>query len=208
MLDILTPPLFTKSGTAKTRTQAYHDGDWVGVFNLWIVARNPEPSIIYQQRGPDVSWAPGMLDVAAGGHLLSGEEIIGGLREVHEELGRHFSADQLTYLGRKLYVGLTANGQPKHNVVNIYMVEDHATLSDYTLQESEVYAVCRCPIKELLHVYNDESYMFTAQGLTAKGESIEIPVNKASFPVNYDDYQHKMVVLADRYFRGETGLLY
>lgn len=96
-LDILQPPLFFPTGEVKSREQAYRDGNWVGTFNLWVVTNTPEPAIVYQQRGPERSWAPNMLDVTAGGHFLSGEKLTDGLREVEEELGKHYSPEQITH---------------------------------------------------------------------------------------------------------------
>ena len=207
-VDILSPPLFEPTGVVKTRQQAYQDGDWIGTFNLWIVSRTPEPAIIYQQRSPDRSWAPNLLDVTAGGHLLAGERLTDGLREVDEELGRHFDTDQVTFLGRKLYVGFNADGTAKNNVIAIYMVEDDAPLSTYVLQQEEVYALCACPVAELLRAHENADYTFTVTGVAADNKKIDITVGKESFPENYDDYHYKMAVLVDRYFRGDKNLLF
>ncbi len=207
-VDILAPPLFARTGEVKSRAQAYQDSDWIGTFNLWIVTREPEPAIIYQQRGFDRAWAPGLLDVTAGGHYLAGERLTDGLREVSEELGKEFSADAITHLGRKLYVGVNTDGTTKQNVIDVYMIEHNEPLSSYTPQVEEIYALCVCPIKELVKAHRDESYHFTVKGLTAQGTPITIDVSKASFPENYDDYHRKIAVLADRYFSGKHDLLY
>jgi len=208
-VDILLPPSFEPSGQTKTREQAYRDGDWIGTFNLWIVTSKPEPAIVYQQRSPDRAWAPNLLDVTAGGHFQAGEKLTDGLREVSEELGKQYTPAQIIHLGKKLYVGLNANGTSHNNIVDIYMIEDDATLSSYVLQAEEVYALCACPVRELLKVHKDSRYSFTTKALTAIGDVIAITVSKASFPENYwDDYHYKIAILADRYFKGEQDLLY
>lgn len=207
-VDILQPPLFTKSGEVKTRAEANRNGDWIATFNLWVVTKEPEPCIVYQQRSPNASWAPGKLDVAAGGHLMAGEDVADGLREAKEELGKTYDFQKLVYLGRKLYVGSNVDGMAKHNVIGVYLVEDDAPLASYALQEKEVFALCVCPVKELLRAHRDASYHFTAQGILANGNATTIDVSKDSFPENYDDYHYKMAVLADRFFKGEQNLLY
>jgi hypothetical protein len=207
-VDILVPPLFKPNGKVKTRGQAYRDGDWIGTFNLWIVTNEPEPSIIYQQRSPQVAWAPNALDVSAGGHFLAGEKLTDGLREVDEELGKHYTPKQVTFLGRKLYVGFNTNGTSHNNIIDIYMTEDDTPLESYVLEESEVYALCKCSVKELLKVHRDPGYQFTADALTATGEQFQITVTKDIFPENWDDYHHKIAILVDRYFRGERDLIY
>jgi hypothetical protein len=206
-VDILQPPLFTPTGEVKSREQAYRDGNWTGTFNLWIVTTNPRPAIIYQQRSSKKAWAPNLLDVTAGGQFQAGEKLTDGLREVDEELGKYYKPEDVTYLGRKLYMGLT-NGMSHNNIIDIYMIEDNSPLNSYALEITEVYALCACPIKELLKVHHDPTYNFKVKGLTANGKEINITVNKRSFPENWDDYHYKMAVLADRYFKGEKDLLY
>jgi isopentenyldiphosphate isomerase len=207
-VDILQPPLFNPTGEVKSRKQAYKDGDWIGTFNLWVVTADPVPSIVYQQRSPKSTWAPNLLDVTAGGHLQAGERFTDGLREVEEELGKHYSSNQLISLGRKLYVGINNNGTSHNNIIDICMVQDDRQLSSYVLQEEEVYAIFVCPVNELLKVHRNESYSFKADGLTASGEKSNIEVSRSSFPENWDPYHYKIAVLVDRYFKGEKDLLF
>jgi hypothetical protein len=207
-VDILFPPNFEPDGTVKTREQAMNDGDWIGTFNLWVVAASPVPSIIYQQRGPDRSWAPNKLDVAAGGHYMAGEKLADGLREVREELDKQYDADRMTYLGRKLYVGLDTEGKRKNNVIEVYLIEDNEPLASYRLDENEVYAIVSCPIFELIRAHQGDNYSFVADGLGHDGEKFQVNVTKESFPQNWDNYHFKMALLADRYFKGERDLLY
>jgi hypothetical protein len=208
LVDVLTPPLFEPSGEVKSREQAHTDGSWIGTFNLWIFTNNPVPSIIYQQRGPEKKWAPGMLDVAAGGHYTTGEKLTDGLREVEEELGKKYSPEDIKYLGRKIYVGFNTNGGPRNEVIEVYMIEDDSPLDSYKLQKEELYALCGCPVEELIKAHRDETYIFHVDGLDAEGKKIDIEVSKSIFPLNFDSYHYKMAVLADRYFKGEKDLLY
>jgi isopentenyldiphosphate isomerase len=207
-VDILLPPLFKPDGRVKTREQAYRDGDWIGTFNLWIVSSAPEPAIVYQQRSPESSWAPNLLDVTAGGHFQAGEKLIDGLREVDEELGKKYNPNQVLYLGRKLYVGFNTNDTSHNNIIDIYMTQDDSPLNSYKLEKKEVYALCFCPIKDLLKVHRENSYSFSIQALTATGKEIKIKVNRQSFPENWDNYHYKIAILAERYFKGEKDLLY
>ncbi|HXH26925.1 MAG TPA: NUDIX domain-containing protein [Candidatus Acidoferrum sp.] len=207
-VDILLPPMFEPSGQIKTRKQAYVDGDWIGTFNLWIVTRNPEPAIIYQQRSPRSTWAPNLLDVSAAGHYKAGEKLTDGLREVDEELGKHYAPDEIIRLGRRLFVGFNTNGTSHNNVVELYMIEDNALLEEYVLEEAEVYALCACPVRELLQAHQDPSYNFSVKARLQDGSSVDISVNQKSFPENWDDYHHKIALVAQRYFSGEKDLLY
>ena len=207
-VDILLPPSFEKSGKIKTKEQAWKDEDWIGTFNLWVVQKNPEPSIVYQQRDLAKSWAPGKLDVSAGGHYNAGEEIYDGLREVREELGKNYDTKELIYLGRKMHVGFDVEGRKRHNLVEIFMIEDNSSLDSFILQKEEVYAICKCGVKDLIKAHTETGYTFIAKGLDNMGKKIEIEVNKDSFPYNWDNYHFKIALLAQRYLKGEDNLIY
>ena len=207
-VDVLLPPNFEPNGVVKTREQAMNDGDWIGTFNLWVVTANPVPSLIYQQRGPDRSWAPDKLDVTAGGHYRAGERLADGLREVEEELGRHYKSDDITYLGRKIYVGRDTSGKTKNNVIELYMIEDDTPLTDYKLDKEEVYGIVACPVDELIKAHQGKDYSFKVTGLKYDGTKLDLTVTKDSFPENWDNYHFKMALLVERYFKGEKNLLY
>jgi isopentenyldiphosphate isomerase len=207
-VDILLPPNFQPSGEVKTRRQALVDGDWFGTFNLWIVSNNPVPSVVYQQRGPQKAWEPNKLDASGGGHYQAGEKFTDGLREVEEELGKHYTPKDITYLGRKMHVGQDTAGWTNNNIVELYFVEDDTPLKEYVLAKDEVYAIVSCPIAELLKAHQDEAYTFEADGYRQDGTAYRMKVSKNSFPENWDNYHYKIALLADRYFKGEQNLIY
>jgi 8-oxo-dGTP pyrophosphatase MutT (NUDIX family) len=207
-VDILLPPTFEPSGIVKTKRQAIEAGDWIGTFNLWIVQRQPVPAMVYQMRSPRSNWAPNKLDVTVGGHYQAGEKLADGLREVQEELGRHFEPQEVTYLGRKIYVGPDTTGRTRNNVVEVYVVEDDSPINSYKLEVAEVYALCVCPLEELLKTHHDSNYSFTTKSINNVGNEAEIQINCNSFPYNWDNYHYKMAVLADRLLKGEKDLAY
>ncbi len=206
-VDILTPPAFEKSGVVKQKDEAIKNEDWIGTFTLWILQSSPTPAIIYQQRNPDKLWEPGKLDLTVGGHYQAGETIFGGLREVKEELGKVYKENELTYLGRRLYVGPDTNKHVRHNVVDIFFATDNSPLPSYILQTEEVFALVICPIQKLLEVHTKKT-SFIAHGLNNKGEKISIPVSIDSFPYNWDNYHFKIAQLANRYLKGEKNIIY
>ncbi len=208
IVDILQPPFFTKTGTHKPQSQAWKDGDWIGTFNLWIVQDSPRPAIVYQMRSPDSSWAPNKLDVTAGGHYQAGKERTDGLREVVEELGKHYKPEQLTFVGRKLHVAPDVLGNERRNIIDISLIIDNAPLESYILQPEEVYAICICPIDELVKVHSDPTYSFETAAQRSDGTTWDISVTNDLFPENWDAYHFKMALLAQRFLQGEQHLIY
>jgi hypothetical protein len=207
-VDILKPPTFEKSGHAKLRGEAIENGDWIGSFNLWIVQDSPVPSIVYQQRGPTRTWMPNKLDVTAGGRYRAGEEIADGLREIREELGKDYEFKDLTYLGRKINVSPDTKSRLNHTVIDIFMVLDNSPFVSYKIDPEEIYAVCSCPIDDLIKAHTETGYSFTVKGLKHDGTETDIYVDKNSFPYNWDNYHFKIALLAKQFLAGDKNLLY
>jgi ADP-ribose pyrophosphatase YjhB (NUDIX family) len=208
LFDTLKPPLFEKTGEVKDLGHALADQDWLRTFNLWIVQRTPVPSIVYQQRTPNALWAPLKLDVTAGGYFNAGEELKDCMREVKEELGREYPVDQITFVGRKLNVDRDLKKRLRQTVVEIAIVEDNSPIESYELEEAEVYALCACPIEDLIRVHSDSGYSFDVEGVNPKKEKMVIHVTKDSFPPNWDPYHFKIALLAKRFLAGEKSLMY
>lgn len=207
-VDILLPPTFEKSGKTKTLEEAWAAQDWIGTFNLWIIQKSPIPSVVYQLRSPRSSWAPGKLDVAAGGHYSAGETILDGMREVREELGKEYPEDSLIHLGRRINVSLDTRGRTRNNVVDICCVFDDAPLSSYILEEKEVYAISACPIESLGALHTGIVDRFMTEAITVGGEKMNIEVTRDSFPYNWDRYHQKMVKIIPRLLTGEKDICY
>jgi 8-oxo-dGTP pyrophosphatase MutT (NUDIX family) len=192
IIDVLMPPRFEPNGETKTARQAIADGNWLGTFNIWLFTRDPEPSIIYQMRSPHVVWEPGKLDVAAGGHYNAGEQEFDGLRELREELGIDIPKEKVQFFGRKLYAGIDVKGRERKSVISVYLAEYDGKLEDMKLQDYEVTAVAKLPIKPLMQVFRGEKTSFEATCLDTSGNNFTYEVSADSFPYNFDDYQRKM----------------
>ncbi|MBU0998014.1 NUDIX domain-containing protein [Patescibacteria group bacterium] len=208
-VDTLTPPKFVKSGVVKPRSKAFKDGNWLGTFNLWIVQDKPTPTILYQLRNLKLSFFPNKLDVSVGGHYQAGEDQKGGLREVKEELNKTYDFGKLSFLGRRMFVSPDLKKVMRHYIVDIFMVLDNSPLESYKLQKDEVYAIFFLPIDKLIKVHTVKNYTFKAKGIKNNGENMEVTVKKDSFPYNFDDYHHKIALLAKRFLnkKKKTSIL-
>jgi len=103
----------------KPRDAVHRDGDWHRCFHLWVVRRE---GVLFQRRAPDKHGFPDMLDATAAGHLLAGESVPDGLREVEEELGATWPLEDLTDLG-------------------VHRVEDHPTPDTTNREFQHVFAI-------------------------------------------------------------------
>jgi isopentenyldiphosphate isomerase len=80
----------------KPRGAVHRDGDWHRAFHLWVVDAG---GVLLQHRSEAKKAWPGYLDATAAGHLVAGEEVADGLREVREELGVTYAPAELHALG-------------------------------------------------------------------------------------------------------------
>ena len=137
-IDTLDPNTFNKTGVVKSIYDAWEAGDWVGSFNLWIVQSDGQTgSLLYQQRSFKSLWSPGLLDVTAGGHYEAGESTIDGLREVREELGKDYKFEDLTFLGKKLYLR-DQPGKKLRYAVDVFILLDNSPLTSFRLERDEL----------------------------------------------------------------------
>jgi isopentenyldiphosphate isomerase len=95
LLDVYEADGATRVG-AKPRDAVHRDGDWHLAFHLWVAGLG---GVLLQRRARDKDSWPGRLDATAAGHLVAGEAIADGLREVEEELGVDYAFDALVALG-------------------------------------------------------------------------------------------------------------
>lgn len=210
-VEVLDPPMFTRSGKVVDRVEAWKKGYWYGQFNIWIIKRKPSPTIIYQKRTPDIGWAPNKLDVPIGGHYEDGENFEpAAKREAMEELGTNIRNVDLVYIGRKLAANKGAFDNTTRNVVvDIYLLEDERPIKTYkVLDKQEIYGLCELTVKDALAVLEGKVEELKIKFIRNDGKEIEDTITENSFPENWDNYHYKMVRLIDRYFKGEKDIFY
>ena len=88
------------------------------------------------------------------------------------------------------------------------MILDNSPIEGYKLQEKEVYAICECPLSNLLRVHVEDNYKFQVSILDYAYKKKKLTIKKDSFPIGWDNYHYKISLLADRFLKGEKNLLY
>src|SRR4051812_19760190 len=113
----------------KRRGDVHRDGDWHLAFHLWVVSPD---GVLFQRRAAGKSSWPGYLDCSAAGHLLAGETIRDGVREVQEELGVAYAFDDLTPLGVHRVHDAERSGVVNHELQHVFAVRDPRPLAGWT----------------------------------------------------------------------------
>lgn len=109
----------------KRRADVHRDGDWHLAFHLWVVA---PAGVLLQRRARGKSSWPGYLDASAAGHLLAGETIRDGLREVDEELGAAYAFDDLVHLGVHRVAETERSGAVNRELQHVFAIRDDRPL--------------------------------------------------------------------------------
>jgi isopentenyldiphosphate isomerase len=114
---------------SRPRAAVHRDGDWHAAFHLWVVA---DAGVLLQRRAATKASWPGFLDATAAGHLLAGEAVSDGLREVEEELGESYTFEALIPLGVHRVDEVAADGARNRELQHVFAVRDDRPLAAWT----------------------------------------------------------------------------
>ncbi|MBO2944340.1 NUDIX domain-containing protein [Paenibacillus sp. F411] len=137
----------------ETREKVHREGYWHQTFHCWVYGSSDdeEDGLLLQLRHQDKDTFPGYLDISCAGHLLAGEKIEDGVRELAEELGVTAEVQDLEYCGqvRQDYV----DGKLKdREMTHIYIYECGRRLEEYDFQKSEISGLFRPTIQEFMEL--------------------------------------------------------
>ena len=188
----------------KPRAAVHRDGDWHQVFHCWVVGRDAEGEfVILQKRGPAQDAYPGKLDISAAGHLVAGETVRDGLRELHEELGLRVDFEDLIALGRRVGIA-REHGLLDRQICHVFLYECSQLLPDYIYAATEIDGLLKLRLADGLRLLAGEVDCVTAEAHGLGAEAIII--TRDDFIDSIDNYVYKALLVAKRYFAGETQL--
>lgn len=91
-------------GKTVLKSEAHKNGWFHNTTHLWVF--NERSQILLAQRSLKKAIHPGLWDVSAAGHVDSGETLKhAAIRECYEELGLHFSEEELIPIGVYKHIG-------------------------------------------------------------------------------------------------------
>ena len=190
----------------KARDAVHRDGDWHQVFHCWVIGRDPDGStfVILQKRADDKEMYAGKIDLSAAGHLEAGESVSDGVRELEEELGLRVDFEELVAVGRRVGVKKVKKSVD-YQICHVFFYESDRELTEYVYQTDEIAGLLKLPIADGLKLFAGELDSVTVDAVGLDSDRVRIRV--ADFIKNVDQYAYKALILARRYFDGETDLL-
>ena len=131
----------------KSREAVHRDGDWHETFQCWFIEQIENTYYIYvQKRSANKKDYPSMYDITAAGHLLVGETVEDGVREIKEELGIDVSLDELTFL-QAIPNSITLPNLIDNEISLVYLYEVKKPIR-YSFLDEEVEAVMRVKLSD------------------------------------------------------------
>jgi isopentenyldiphosphate isomerase len=197
-------------GTAE-RLAAHLNGEWHQTFHCWIASTSSGGSLIFQVRSPTAKNFPNLLDVTAAGHLLAGEDLEHGLREVTEELGVEIEFGRLNLLGYRVEVADQPNGQRNREYQAVFLVKDDRHLLEFHPDPKEVYGLLHVPLADGMALFGGERSEITVSGIaydlpSASWRPISETLTCERFLPRIQRYYLTMLIMAERLLAGNKIL--
>src|SRR5690606_6706698 len=123
----------------------------------WVLNRNTpgEPSFLLQLRHKDKDTFPNMFDVSCAGHLMAGETVEDGVRELEEELGLRVPYEALIDCGMVAQEYPLPNEMIDREFNHIFIYECDVPLEAYHFQKSEISGLCFIKVNDIKEILND-----------------------------------------------------
>ncbi|GGF79640.1 putative Nudix hydrolase [Paenibacillus albidus] len=192
------------AGTAP-RDEVHRLGLWHETFHFWLISLEQGiPYIYLQLRSEQKKDYSGLLDITAAGHLLAGETVEDGVREVQEELGLVIAFDKLIPLGTIPYE-MTQEGIIDKERAHVFVYQQSVAWDDFALQEEEVAVMVRAELHDFHALWTGISNEIEIQGfrVSGSGERIQIKqtVNRGLFVPHEIDYYERVLTGIQAIFR-------
>jgi isopentenyldiphosphate isomerase len=138
------------------RSDVHKYGYWHETFHCWVVQEdNLGQYILFQKRNENKQTFPNKFDITAAGHLMHGEGIPDGIRELEEEIGMNTSFEELIPVGTYKQV-LKGDNFIDSEISNIFLYECNNPIDTFKLQRSELSGIVRINIEDAIKLFSNE----------------------------------------------------
>ena len=148
-----------------SRLETHTKGLWHHTFQCWIYREvDGVRKFIVQRRHPNKEAFPNRLDKSSAGHLMAGETVEDGVREIEEELGLIVPFDQLVPCGTFMQEHIEPNWKDRE-ICHIFLLHHEQALAEYRLQKEEVTGIFEVEVDAFLALMDDYIQSVRVQGL-------------------------------------------
>ncbi|WP_159887920.1 NUDIX hydrolase [Paenibacillus puerhi] len=162
-------------GTA-SRAEVHAKGYWHQTFHCWLWREwEGEVQVLFQLRHPEKDIFPDLLDISCAGHLLTGESVEDGVRELEEELGVAASFHDLIPCGVFASEKVIAADCIDREFSHVFLHRHDQPLEQYTLQADEVTGLYALGLDQLELLAARKLSQVDIRGVRPSGEGKLIP---------------------------------
>lgn len=164
-----------QTGTA-SRKHVHAQGLWHQTFHCWIISRGASGGwkLLLQLRHGTKDTYPNMLDVSCAGHLLAGETVRDGTRELEEELGLIVPIQDLSYCGMVPEQHYLSEQVIDREFIHTYIYPCEQPLKAYHFQKSEISGLFLVSLTEFTQLFTGEKEQVTAEGIIYNEDNDEL----------------------------------
>lgn len=195
------------TGSRISRDEAHRTGAWHGAFHcLMIYKEDGNMRALFQLRSRDKRIAPSRFDVTVGGHYETGESArIAGPREIREEIGLDIPFDSLVPVGKRIFVFCFEPGIMEYEFQDVFLLPLPAAPDSLILQRGEVDGLLEMDVNHGIDLFSGRRSSVTARFMRQPGRLEEKAVSAAEFVPCLDNYYLKLLLLAQRYLKGDRA---
>ena len=135
------------------RVKAHKKAQWHQTFHCWVIDTTRK-HILFQVRSAHTKTHPTKLDISAAGHILAGETIDEGIREVQEELGLELQMSDLIFAGKRVEVSDGLTGVKNREYQSVFFYATNQTLVDFKPDPLEVSGLAAIPLQEAIDLFS------------------------------------------------------
>ncbi len=159
--------------------------------------RDGVPTVVLQRRSATKAAFPNLLDVSAGGHILSGETLADGVRELHEEMGIEPTFEELVPLGEFRLVDADPGSEgDNREIIHAYLHFDDRPMSDYRPDPVELSGIAEMALADFAALYNQPGTEVRVVERSLDGTEITTTATLADVVPDADEYAANMLAAA------------
>lgn len=169
-----------------SRLETHTKGLWHHTFQCWIYREvDGKRKFIVQRRHPNKEAFPNRLDKSSAGHLMAGETVQDGVREIEEELGLIVPFEKLIACGEFQQEHIEPHWKDRE-ICHIFLLHHDQPLDRYELQKEEVTGIFEVEVESFFALMDDYVQSIFVEGLQWNEE--EERYDKVTFEATASDF--------------------
>jgi isopentenyldiphosphate isomerase len=164
----------------KRREEVHRQGFWHETFHCWFLKEvDGERCLLFQRRAAQKKDFPNLLDITAAGHLLAGEQVIDGIREIEEELGIALDYQDLHPIGiiKEQIIRNDLNFIDRE-FCHVYLYTCPQPIESFVLQQEEVAGIIQIASNEFKQFVMDKIDTIEGTGYSLQADGVKTPIHQ------------------------------